>query len=366
MYYYEFGIVSIGLWLAFQAKISFLKPLCVQSSTPKRCIIAVMNNSHPARPALLYRELIAPNTLPFDQNPAVVYLASLSSERSRRVMAQALRSIAALLTGQDARTVDFLALSWSAIRYPHTAAIRARLMEQYSPATTNRTLSALRGVLKEAWRLGQMTAEDYQRAADVPSLRVQTVPAGRELAQGEILALVTVCKADPTPAGVRDAAIIGLLYTCGLRRAELVALDRADFEAETGRLLIRAGKGHQQRTVFAQGGALRALLDWLTIYPAEGGALFVPVNKGGRIIPQRMSAQSVYNLLKKRAAQAGVRDFSPHDMRRTFVGDMLDRGVDIATVANIAGHASVDTTRRYDRRPETAKKQAASRLHFPY
>jgi integrase len=197
-------------------------------------------------------------------------------------------------------------------------------------------------------------------------VRNQTVPAGRELAQGEILALVNACKADSTPAGARDAAIIGLLYTCGLRRAELAALDRADFDAETGRVLVRAGKGHQQRTVFAQGGALRALSDWLAAYPTEGGSLFVPINKGGRIVPQRLSAQSVYNLLKKRASEAGVRDFSPHDMRRTFVGDMLDRGVDIATVANIAGHASVDTTRRYDRRPEETKKRAASLLHFPY
>ena len=50
----------------------------------------------------------------------------------------------------------------------------------------------------------------------------------------------------------------------------------------------------------------------------------------------------------------------------SHVGEMLERGVDIATVANIAGHASVDTTRRYDRRPEATKQQAATKLHFPY
>lgn len=61
-----------------------------------------------------------------------------------------------------------------------------------------------------------------------------------------------------------------------------------------------------------------------------------------------------------------AKDFSPHDFCRTFVGEMLEHGVDIATVANIAGHASVDTTRRYDRRPETTKQQAANKLHFPY
>jgi integrase len=170
---------------------------------------------------------------------------------------------------------------------------------------------------------------------------------------------------DKSPGGVRDAAIIGLLYTCGLRSADLVALNRGDFEPETGKLLVREGKGRKQRNVYVQGGARRALDDW-TAVSGEVVPLFVPVLKGGKITRRRMSAQTIYDMLKKRARQAGVREFSPHDLRRTFVGDMLDRGVDIATVANIAGHASVDTTRRYDRRPEETKKNAAGKLHFPY
>ncbi len=79
-----------------------------------------------------------------------------------------------------------------------------------------------------------------------------------------------------------------------------------------------------------------------------------------------MNAQSIYDMLKKRGMQASVKAFTPHDLRRTFVGDMLERGVDIAIVASIAGHTSVDTTRRYDRRPEAIKKNAADKLHFPY
>ena len=304
--------------------------------------------------------------LPLDRHPAAVYLASLSSERSRRVTAQALRAITALITGEDPHQANILRLNWAALRYPHTAAIRARLAQDFRPATANRLLSALRGVLKEAWRLGYLSAEDYQRAVDVHNIQGETLPAGRELSPGELLALVEVCKADHTPAGVRDAAILGLLYTGGLRRAELVALEAADFEPESGKLSVRAGKGRKQRMVYVQGGALHALTDWLKIVQNDSGALFVPINKGGKLTHRRMNAQSIYDLLKKRGEQAGVKAFSPHDLRRTFVGDMLDRGVDIATVANIAGHASVDTTRRYDRRPEETKRQAANKLHFPY
>jgi len=322
-------------------------------------------NNSLTRNHTVYTDLVIYDPPPLDQHPAAVYLYGLNSERSRRVMAQSLRAIAALLTGQDAQTVDILRLNWSAIGYPHTAALKTRLLESYSPATANRILSALRGVLKEAWRLGQMSAESYQRAVDVQNVKSETLPAGRELSQGELLALVSACKADRSPAGIRDAAIIGLLYTCGLRRAELVALDRSDFDPATGKLAVRAGKGRKQRMVYVQGGALCALTDWLAAV-GDSLPLFVPVRKDGRITRRRMNPQSIYDMLKKRARQSGVSEFSPHDLRRTFVGDMLDRGVDIATVASIAGHASVDTTRRYDRRPEETKRQAAGKLHFPY
>jgi integrase len=254
----------------------------------------------------------------------------------------------------------------------HTAALRSRLADDFSPATANRILSALRGVLKEAWRLGHMSAEEYQRAVDIKNVKGETVPAGRELSQGEILALVAVCRTDrlkngiQSPAGVRDVAIIGLLYTCGLRREELVSLNIPDFDVDSGKLIVRSGKGRKQRTVYVQGGALQALLDFRAIMPLDYGPLFSPILKNGRIMRRRLSAQAIYDMVKKRADQAGVKDFSPHDFRRTFVGDLLDRGVDIATVANIAGHASVDTTRRYDRRPEETKKRAAEKLHFPY
>lgn len=317
------------------------------------------------RTYVTYPELAAVYKAQLDENPAAVYLASLSSERSRRVMEQALRTAAAFLTGQNPRTANVLAINWSAMRYPHTAALRARLVEQYSPATVNRTLSAVRGVLKEAWRLGQMSAEDYQRASDVRNVSADSLPAGRELIHDEIAALVYACQSDRSPLGPRDIAILGLLYTCGLRRAEVVALDVGDFDSESGKLRIRAGKGRKQRTVYAQGSALRALLSWLQIRTWVDGPMFLPVLKSGRIVLRRLSAQTIYDVLKKRATQAGVKDFSPHDFRRTFVGDMLESGVDIATVANIAGHASVDTTRRYDRRPEETKKKAAQVLKFP-
>lgn len=315
------------------------------------------------------RKLTAIQPRRFDQNAAAVYLAGLT-ESSRRPMLGALGVIAELLAGVEAtgkrqREVLALATDWGALRFQHTALIRSQLAAKYKPATANRLLVALRGVLKAAWKLGQMNADDYHTAADVKSVKGETIPAGRSIAGGELSALMDACAGDSTPAGVRDAAIISLLYSCGLRRAELVGADLADFDRTTGSLKV-TGKGNKERLAYPKGGALAALEDWLAIRADNPGPLFLQIRKGGHIKPRRLTTQAVYHILSERAQQAGVSDLSPHDFRRSFVGDLLDAGADIVTVQKMAGHADVSTTARYDRRGEQAKQKAAELLHVPY
>lgn len=306
-------------------------------------------------------ELSASPFQPMDQNPAAVYLASLNPS-GRRSQKQALNVIAGILTGN----ANGLAMNWAALRFQHTAALRAALVEKYRPATVNKFLCAIRQTLKTAWRLGQMSNEEYSRAADIASVNGETLPAGRELSAGEIGALMTHCEQDPTPAGARDAAVIALMYSCGLRREEVVALSLAGYDADSGRLVVH-GKRSKDRAVYLLNGAADAMADWLKVRGREDAPLFCAINKGGRLDPGKsMTPQAVYNLLAKRAALAKVKAFSPHDLRRTFVSDLLDAGADIATVAKMAGHASVNTTARYDRRPEEAKRKAAGLLHVPY
>ena len=106
--------------------------------------------------------VLAPSS-PAAQNPAIVYLAGLSTG-SRRTMRQALDVIAGILTAQAA---DLRTLPWGALRFQHTQAVRAALLEKYSAATANKMLSALRQTLRAAWSLGYMSAEEYQRAIDL-------------------------------------------------------------------------------------------------------------------------------------------------------------------------------------------------------
>lgn len=339
---------------------------------------------------LTQSELILDNPRPIDQNAAAVYIASLPAETGRRTQAQALRVIAQTL-GADLDRVN-----WGALRHQHTVAIRAEIAQRYSPASANKILSALRQTLKQAWLLGQMTAEEYTRAIELEPVTGETLPAGRELSTGEILALMTTCQADPnTNAGTRDAAIIALMYAAGLRRHEVVSLSVENYDPETGKMVLM-GMRNKQRTAYITNGAADALNDWLPIRGSEPGPLFVEVNKGGKVLIERQSmvvkptrklrgidvpnkkagqtlyrggaltSQAIYNMLAKRAREAGIKNFSPHDVRRTFISHLLDAGADIATVSKMAGHANIQTTARYDRRPEEAKRKAAELLHVPY
>jgi len=306
-------------------------------------------------------KLVLTTPPPLTEQPASVYFAGLAPG-SRPTMRQALDAIAQLLT--DGRA-DSLTLNWAALRYKHTSAVRSALMEKYAPATANKMLSALRRVLKEALRLELMDAVDYARAVDISSINVSRELRGRALTQGEIAALFDVCKRDRTGAGFRDAALIAVLRGSGLRRREVVNLDLRDFDSSTGAIKVRGGKGGKDRTAYLPDGAIPSVDEWLNVRSRSSGPLLCRVNKAGRVVVQRLTPQAVFFILQKRAQEAGVASFSPHDLRRTFCSDLLDAGVDIVTVQKLAGHSDPATTSRYDRRGEETLRRAVQVLHIP-
>ncbi len=317
-------------------------------------------------------ELVAVITRPLDQNPAAIYLASLRPG-GRDTMRRSLEVIAEIASNQRETAFN---LEWAALRYQHTTAIRAILADRYKPATANKMLSALRRVLKEAWRLGQLGAEDYYKAIDLPAVRGQTLPKGRAVKNSELETLLELCQADKTPGGARDAAILAVLYSTGLRRAELVKLDLIDYNREEATLVVRGGKGGKDRRCFLGEGAVPALQDWLKTRGNLAGPLFCPITKSGSLRKEqnnhlklkRLTTQAVLFILQKRVTEAGgeVASLSPHDLRRTFISDLLEAGNDLSTVQKMAGHANVTTTARYDRRGEEAQRKAARSLNVPY
>jgi site-specific recombinase XerD len=274
-------------------------------------------------------------------------------------MRQSLDAIASVLTNGEC---DADTLNWASLRYQHTAAVQAVLVEKHSPATAKKMMCALKRVLREARKLGLMDAESYAIAVELPSIKSSKKLRGRALSQQEITALMDVCTLDPTPQGVRDAALIAILRGAGLRRAEVVKLELKDFNARTSAVEVRGGKGDKDRTVYLPDDAIAFVEDWLTLRGRRPGPLLCPIRKGGEIEVRHMTPQAVLLILQKRAQEAGVDSFSPHDFRRTFCSDLLDAGVDIVTVQKLAGHASPMTTSKYDRRGEEVKRRAVQSL----
>lgn len=310
--------------------------------------------------------LAADADLPASRNPVTVYLAGLQSEASRRTMRSSLRTLTRMVIGNGADPED---VPWWRAEYQHAAALRARLAEEYAPATVNKHLSALRGVLREAWRLGLMDAEAYQRVADVSGLKSDRLPQGRRLTLGEIFALKEACEADEGPAGARDKALLAVLARGGLRRSEVVDLRLRDYAPEAGdgeaaELRVRNGKGNKGRVVALANGARQAVDEWIDVRGEEPGALFVPIRKDGTLEYRHMTAQAVYLILRRRADDAGVKHFTPHDLRRTCASDLLEQGNDLSVAQKMLGHASTDTTARYDVRGDAAKRKAATTLPF--
>ena len=327
-------------------------------------------------------------------NPATVYLARLAPG-SRRTMRGALATVAAICVPDVEPAPDPEAFPWPAFRAEHAKAVRAVLAERYRYTTVNKQLSALRGVLREAWELGLMETEHYHRAVAVRAVKGSSASAatGRSLARGELRALIEACLAPVSPRkgeppvvtekGRRDAALVALGYGCGLRRDELATLAVGDLDLVQRRVTVR-GKGNKTRVVPVPPGAFHALRDYLEVRTGalvdRGGEasllspiyketpLFVRARRGGRLVADAdaLTGQAVYHVLRQRADEAGVEAFSPHDLRRTYVGDLLDEGADLSVAQQLAGHASPTTTAGYDRRGERAKEQAASRLDVPY
>ena len=269
--------------------------------------------------------------------PAAVYLARLAPS-GRRTQQRALHTIAEMLSGDRH---DAFSFPWHTLRYQHSQALRTSLAERYAPATVNRHLAALRGVLKECFQLGLMSADDRERASNLAAIRSSTLPRGRALAHLEIRAMFEVCRADQRPTGIRDAALFTVLYSAGLRRAELVQLDLRDYEPDEGALVIRQGKGRKDRRTYLPTAARPLLATWLQLRGDADGALFWRIRKGGVLVPGRLDESSVLWILKQRANQIGASHFSPHDLRRTYISNLLDAGADISTVQRLVGHANM-------------------------
>ena len=295
-----------------------------------------------------------------DKHPAGAYLMTAQTAMSRETVISALNTVVRLLGQKDIKSTP-----WHRIGYLEMNVLRSMLAEHYAPATANKVLSIGRGVLRQAWKLKLMTTDDYERAAAVQAIRGSRMPAGRALERGEIYALFQTCAA-PGALAARDAAVFAILLGCGLRRSEARSLDLENLDTTTATLRV-IGKGNHERIAHMNGNVTTAVTAWIGTRGEWPGPLLCGMEgKAERLNRKRLTTEAIRLILKRRAAQAGLRSCTPHDLRRTFITMLLDEGNDIAVAARMAGHKNVSTTTRYDRRGEETSRNAARTIHIPY
>lgn len=298
------------------------------------------------------------DTLPL--NPAQAYLIGLASAASRRTMRSCLTILAGML---GAGTLQHCA--WGSLRRHHIQGLLELLqIGGRAPATVNTYLSALKGTAREAWMMKQMDTDSYQQILALRAVRGSRLPRGRALAAEEIRALFTCCEQDTSCKGPRDAAMLAVMLGCGLRRAEVIALDTDSVLPEAQALRVR-GKGNKERLAFMPAAVWQRVRCWTDTVRGEGaGPLFTRIRAGDDVTLQRLTPQAVYHILGQRRAESGIAGCAPHDLRRTFASMMLENGEDLLTVRDAMGHASVTTTQKYDRRGDTRLREAADKLAF--
>jgi integrase/recombinase XerD len=292
-----------------------------------------------------------------ERHPARVYVAGLQSKHSRETMGSSLKKIAEL----RGRTIDDF--PWTALDFAEIQVIKAELGELYEAHTTvNCMLSALRGVIRTAWKLGQIEGDRYQRLVSVANMKGERLLPGRCLSDGEFETLREAFLSMPDPYGAFQCGLLAIFRGCGLRRGEVCGLPLTSVKRD---LLGVIGKGNKAREIPLTKRTLVDVVRWMDVRKTLGvqsSSLFVRVFRDDRVMDRAVSTDAMNPIVEEwgeiAAAGGEVQPITPHDLRRTFATSLLDQGVDLLIVQRLMGHASPITTARYDRRGIAAAKKA--------
>lgn len=203
------------------------------------------------------------------------------------------------------------------------------------------------------------------RRQDNPCDLVDPPKLGRHLpavlSVGEVADIIDSVKTDSWN-GIRDRAILEVLYGSGLRVSELCGLHISEVYLEEGFMRI-IGKGDKERIVPVGGAETEALSEWLSVRPdaASGFDDVLFLNRFGR----PLSRVSVFNMIKRQAVLAGIRkEISPHTFRHSFATHLIENGADLRVVQEMLGHESILTTELYTH-IDTSTWQSAVLSHHP-
>ena len=234
-----------------------------------------------------------------------------------------------------------------------------RLQQGYQARSTARLLSALRTFYRYLLR-ERLIHEDPTLQVALPQLGK---PLPKSLSEAEVEALLAAPDI-AEPLGLRDRAMLEVLYACGLRVSELVALSLEQINLRQGVVRV-LGKGSKERLVPLGEEALI----WLQRYQAEARGLLLAGRPSSVLFPsqrgEQMTRQTFWHRIKLHARHAGIlKPLSPHTLRHAFATHLLNHGADLRVVQLLLGHSDLSTTQIYTHVAK-ARLQALHAAHHP-
>ena len=308
---------------------------------------------------------LAASSLPDLRNPLLQYLARLAPS-SQLTLRYVLQDAADRLGFAD---TDIRDVPWHQLQAAHLTALVAALRQDgYAPNTSSLYVNAIRGVVNEAWRLELVEHDHLLRIREVKATAGTRLGNGRNLKRTLIRDLMEACAADPRPQGLRDAAVIAVLYGSGMRKSESVNLDlgQIDFAERSLRVI---GKGNRELVKYAPGWAFDKLQAWLAFRRSQLPAgqvddefLFNRIRRGAHITRERLTKHAIYYIARQRGQQVGVK-IMPHDFRRSFITRVIEEH-DLSIAQKLAHHTNIQTTAAYDMRDDNERRRAVDRYEL--
>jgi integrase/recombinase XerD len=237
--------------------------------------------------------------------------------------------------------------------------VAERFQAGYKTRSSARWLSCIKGFYRHQVHKGRLKAD--------PSARLELPKLGRSLpgslSESEVTSLLQAPDIDD-PVGLRDRAMLELLYASGLRVSELVGLSVAALNQRQGVVRV-LGKGGKERLVPVG----QEALGWVSRYIDQARPALVQGRPCSALFPSRrgrsMARQTFWHAVKRYAMVAGIpREISPHTLRHAFATHLLNHGADLRAVQMMLGHADLSTTQIYTHIAQ-ARLKALHRAHHP-
>jgi site-specific recombinase XerD len=226
---------------------------------------------------------------------------------------------------------------------------RTHLLESgLSSSTVNLYMTSIRRLAVEAADNGLMATELASGIGRVKGIRREGVRIGNWLTVRQAEKLVNSPDIT-TLKGKRDRALLAVMIGCGLRREETACLTVQHIQQREARWIIvdMLGKGGRVRSIPMPSWSKAAIDTWTQAASFSSGRVFRPVNKGDRLCGDSMTAQSIFETVKKYAAEAGFDGISPHDLRRSFARLAHKGHAAIEQIQISLGHQSLQTSQKY-------------------